>query len=97
MPKPPMVTINKILAHTGFLAYQRCAAKGQPKKNQKAKVSYEGYTGIQETTRKLPVLNATEYALILNESYANAGQALPFSNISDLGAGTDWQDEVFLW
>lgn len=65
------------------------------KKNQKAKVSYEGYTGIQETTRKLPVLNATEYALILNESYANAGQALPFSNISDLGAGTDWQDEVF--
>ncbi|HCV80560.1 MAG TPA: SusC/RagA family protein, partial [Zunongwangia profunda] len=65
------------------------------KKNQKAKVSYEGYTGIQKTTRKLPVLNATEYALILNESYANAGQALPFSNISDLGAGTDWQDEVF--
>ncbi|MDN3595269.1 SusC/RagA family TonB-linked outer membrane protein [Zunongwangia endophytica] len=65
------------------------------KKNQKTKVSYEGYTGIQETTRKLPVLNATEYALLLNESYANAGQSLPFSNISDLGSGTDWQEEVF--
>ncbi|WP_417885911.1 SusC/RagA family TonB-linked outer membrane protein [Zunongwangia sp.] len=65
------------------------------KKNQKTKISYDGYTGIQETTRKLPVLNATEYALILNESYANAGQPLPFSNINNLGAGTDWQDEVF--
>tara|TARA_R110002020_G_scaffold303939_2_gene519524 strand:+ start:164741 stop:167779 length:3039 start_codon:yes stop_codon:yes gene_type:complete len=65
------------------------------RKNQKATISYDGYTGIQETTRKLPLLNATEYALLLNESYANAGQALPFSDVSNLGVGTDWQDEVF--
>ena len=65
------------------------------RKNQKAKISYDGYTGIQETTRKLPLLNATEYALLLNESYANAGQALPFPDVSNLGVGTDWQDEVF--
>ncbi len=65
------------------------------KRNQTTRISYEGYTGIQETTRKLPVLNATEYALLLNESYANAGQALPFPNVSGLGSGTDWQDEVF--
>lgn len=65
------------------------------KRNQAPKISYSGYMGIQETTRKLPLLNATEYALLLNESYANAGQTLPFSNVSGLGAGTDWQDQVF--
>ncbi|OYU79429.1 MAG: SusC/RagA family protein [Flavobacterium sp. BFFFF1] len=65
------------------------------KKNTKAQVRYAGYTGFQETTRQLPLLNATEYALLLNESYANGGQALPFPNASGLGKGTDWQGELF--
>jgi TonB-linked SusC/RagA family outer membrane protein len=65
------------------------------RKNQKFQVEYEGYTGLQETTRELPVLNATEYALYLNESYANAGQDIPFNNLNNLGSDTDWQDEVF--
>ena len=51
--------------------------------------------GIQETTRELPLLNATEYAVIMNESYAANGQALPFPDISGLGKGTDWQGELF--
>ncbi|KJD36717.1 membrane protein [Tamlana sedimentorum] len=65
------------------------------KKNAKVKINYTGYTGIQETTRKLPYLNATEYALILNESYAANGQALPYPNVSGLGVGVDWQDQLF--
>lgn len=65
------------------------------RRNQKAKISYDGYTGIQETTRTLPLLNAQEYVLLLNESYANAGQSLPFPNASGYGVGTNWQDEVF--
>ncbi|WP_297332625.1 TonB-dependent receptor [Flavobacterium sp.] len=67
----------------------------QGKKNTKLSVSYNGYIGMQETTRKLPLLNATEYALLLNEAYANNGQPLPFPNVSGLGRGTDWQDQVF--
>ncbi|SHI71398.1 SusC/RagA family TonB-linked outer membrane protein [Algibacter luteus] len=65
------------------------------KKNSKARISYSGYTGVQETTRELPYLNATEYALILNESYAANGQTLPFPNVSGLGTGVDWQNELF--
>lgn len=65
------------------------------KLNQKAQVDYNTYFGIQETTRKLPLLNANEYVLMLNESYANAGQSLPFPNISEIENDTDWQDEVF--
>jgi hypothetical protein len=45
-------------------------------KNSKAKISYK-YIGFQETSRTLPML-ATEYALLLNESYANGGNAIPF-------------------
>lgn len=53
------------------------------------------YGGVQETTRELPVLNATEYALLLNEAYAANGESLPFPDVSALGQGTNWQDKVF--
>ena len=65
------------------------------KKNQAPQLSYNVYFGQQETTRELPLLNATEYALLLNESYAAGGQSLPFPDASRLGRGTNWQDEVF--
>ncbi len=65
------------------------------RKNTKPTLSYDVYTGFQETTRKLPYLNASEYALLLNESYAANGQEIPFENVGGLGTGTDWQDEVF--
>ena len=64
------------------------------KKNSKAKITYNTYTGFQETTRILPTLNATEYALLLNESYANGGKTLPFPNASGLGRGTNWQKQI---
>ncbi len=67
----------------------------QGKKNSKTKVTFNTYTGMQQTTKKINVLNATEYALMLNEAYANDGQALPYPNASGLGKGTDWQNEVF--
>ena len=59
------------------------------------KVEVNAYSGLQQTTRKLPVLNATEYALLVNEARTNGGQAPLFTNVRDLGQGTDWQDEVF--
>jgi TonB-linked SusC/RagA family outer membrane protein len=65
------------------------------KKNSKTKVSFNSYIGFQETTKKINVLNATDYALLLNESYGNGGEALPYPIVSGLGKGTDWQGEVF--
>jgi TonB-linked SusC/RagA family outer membrane protein len=65
------------------------------KKNTPTKVSINSSVGMQETTRKLPVLNATEYAVLLNESYAANGQELPYPDISGLGTGTNWQNELF--
>ena len=65
------------------------------KKNSKPKVSFNSYFGFQETTKKIKLLNATEYALMLNESYGNGGQALPYPIVNGLGNGTDWQDQIF--
>jgi TonB-linked SusC/RagA family outer membrane protein len=65
------------------------------RKNKAPTIKYDTYSALQQTTKKLNYLNATEYALVLNEAYAASGQALPFSNVSSLGYGTDWQDQLF--
>lgn len=66
------------------------------KKNAKGKLAYNTYTGFQETAKTLSTLNATQYAALLNESYANGGKPLPYPNLSSsIGQGTDWQKEVF--
>ncbi|HET8855191.1 MAG TPA: SusC/RagA family TonB-linked outer membrane protein, partial [Salinimicrobium sp.] len=64
-------------------------------RNTPPTIQYDTYLGFQETTRMIPLLNATEYALIINESYANNGEPIPFPDVSALGRGTDFQEEVF--
>lgn len=58
-------------------------------------IAYDGYYGVQNAWKKLPLLNASEYAMIMNEASANAGQPVIFEQTDTLGAGTDWQDEIF--
>ncbi|WP_299682173.1 TonB-dependent receptor [uncultured Tenacibaculum sp.] len=65
------------------------------RKNGKMKITYDGYTGIQETSKRLNYLNATEYAFLLNESYAAAGQTIPFPDVTSITNNTDWQDQIF--
>ncbi|MET6999484.1 SusC/RagA family TonB-linked outer membrane protein [Chitinophaga defluvii] len=60
-----------------------------------ARISYDGYYGIQNAWRKVPVLNGTEYAEMMNEGARNANQAEPFTNPSQYGKGTNWQDATF--
>lgn len=64
------------------------------RKNQKTKFSFDSYYGVQETTRKMQLLNSTQYAVLKNEAAAAGGTTLPFNNTS-LGTGTDWQNAVF--
>ena len=65
------------------------------RKGSELKFDYNVYGGFQQTTRKLPALNATDYALLVNEAHAANGEPLVFPDVSNLGRGTDWQDEVF--
>ena len=64
-------------------------------KNSAHKVSYNFYSGVQETSKKLSLLNNVEYAALLNESYAANGETIPFPNLSNLSNNTNWQDNLF--
>lgn len=64
-------------------------------KQGKVAVSYNGFVGTQKPWRKLNLLNAREYATIINELNVNAGKPIKFSDPAALGEGTDWQKEVF--
>lgn len=65
------------------------------RKNSGIKHTINTYMGFQQTTREIPVLNATEYALLANEAYAANGESLPFPNVSGYGQGTNWQQNAF--
>lgn len=61
----------------------------------KLSVSYNGFYGISSPERKLDLLNASQYAAILNERSVNDGFGLMFTDPAGLGAGTDWQKAIF--
>jgi len=61
----------------------------------KAKFTFDTSYAIQQVTKTVDVLNATEYGAILNEASLNSGKGLLFDDLSVLGAGTNWQEEVF--
>ncbi len=67
------------------------------KRDQKASISYDGYYATQEPWKKLNLLNAEEYAILINESRIAAGLPLipELADPASLGEGTDWQDEIF--
>ncbi|MHB1178343.1 MAG: SusC/RagA family TonB-linked outer membrane protein [Daejeonella sp.] len=56
------------------------------------KVTYDSYFGLQEVTKRMPVLNAAQFAQLENEIYApNPVYADP----SVYGTGVNWQDMIF--
>jgi TonB-linked SusC/RagA family outer membrane protein len=65
------------------------------RKNQKTEFSYSGMYGIQEVPNIIGVLNASEYAAIINEGSVASGGDLIFNDISKFGVGTNWQNEIF--
>ena len=64
-------------------------------RNQEAKFSFNTSYGEQSPEKTIGVLNATEYAAILNEMSLTSGGGLIYSDLSGLGYGTDWQKEIF--
>jgi TonB-linked SusC/RagA family outer membrane protein len=65
------------------------------RKNSKTDFSISGNYGVQEVANTIGVLNATEYAAMINEGSVTSGGAVIFPNLSTLGVGTNWQKEVF--
>ena len=64
-------------------------------KEGRTKVTYDFSYGWQSAWKKRDVLNATEYAVMMNEGAVNAGIAPTYSDPYSYGQGTNWQKEVF--
>lgn len=65
------------------------------RKNQKTQFTLGANYGIQEVANTIGVLNATEYAAIINEGSTVAGGPVIFPDLSGIGKGTNWQNEIF--
>lgn len=61
----------------------------------KTRVTYDFSYGWQSASKHRKLLNATEYAVMMNEGNLNAGTAAPYSDPYQYGKGFDWQDAVF--
>jgi len=58
-------------------------------------ISYNGFYGTLAPAKILDLLNATQYAVLRNESSIAGGKSVVFPDVSTLGTGTDWQKAIF--
>ncbi len=68
--------------------------KGKPGEQS---VGYDGYVGVQEIRRTIPLLNAREWGQLKNDAAVNSGQKPAFTQgqLDSLGEGDDWQAAAF--
>lgn len=73
--------------------------------NSKPTISYDGYYGVQNLYKKLPSLNAQEYATLMNEARLNDGlEPYDYASLvpnweeieSGRNKGTDWFGEIMV-
>ncbi|QNL52555.1 TonB-dependent receptor [Olivibacter sp. SDN3] len=64
--------------------------QGQAGRN---KFQFNSYYASQRVRKKLDLLDATEFAQLVND--ANGNDIYSPEEIASFGAGTDWQDEIF--
>ena len=68
------------------------------KRGQQAAITFDAYAGIQNVAKKTDMLNASEFASIMNEAAINGGKQPIFTNdqILAYGEGTNWLDQMFV-
>ncbi|MDR7209540.1 TonB-dependent receptor [Flavobacterium piscis] len=66
------------------------------KRGSPGRITFDQYYGVQSVARKVDLLDATEYGIILNEAAVNSGKNPYFTNaqIASLGKGTNWMDKM---
>lgn len=61
----------------------------------KSQISFESYYGFQNLTKKLPVLNAQDFAKLINEERTNVGQQPFITDVNNIAYNTNWQNEIY--
>jgi TonB-dependent starch-binding outer membrane protein SusC len=65
------------------------------RRSGKTEINVNSNYGMQEVMNTIGVLNATEYAAMINEGSTLAGGNVIFPDLTKLGVGTNWQNEIF--
>lgn len=62
-----------------------------------SQITFDQYFGVQEVPRKIDMLNASEYATLLNEAAINSGGTAVFTEdqIANPTTNTNWMNEMF--
>ena len=60
-----------------------------------ARVQYDFTRGWQNPWKEYDMMNATEYAIMMNRGALSDGKPFPYADPYALGEGTDWQKEIF--
>ncbi|MDQ0970005.1 TonB-linked SusC/RagA family outer membrane protein [Flavobacterium sp. W4I14] len=64
-------------------------------KKGNAVINYNGSVGVQKVTNQVEMANASEYATAVNEAYSlQTPPVAPLFANTNLGAGTDWYNQV---
>ncbi|MEO6732465.1 MAG: TonB-dependent receptor [Ferruginibacter sp.] len=61
----------------------------------KFSVNYNGFYGVSQPAKVLDLVNATQYATLINERSVAGGGSVIYNDLSSLGKGTDWQKAIF--
>lgn len=61
----------------------------------KTQVSVESYYGFQNLTKKLDVLGAKDFAILINEERTNVGQQPFITDVNAFTNNTNWQNEIY--
>ncbi|MEQ8416896.1 MAG: TonB-dependent receptor [Imperialibacter sp.] len=66
-------------------------------KNDRLTASYNAYGGSQNVAKKMDLLTTSQYIDLMNDLSVVQGNAEVFSAVdrSTIGAGVDWQDEIY--
>lgn len=59
------------------------------------RIDINAYAGTQEVVKTIDVLNANQYATLINEADINDGRQPRFDNPDAFTESTDWQDVIF--
>ena len=66
-------------------------------RNETMRVSYNVYGGVQKVAKTMDILSTDQYIGLMNDLSADQGNPPVFtgSDISGIGAGTDWQEQIY--
>ena len=62
--------------------------------HNKSSVNFDSYIGVQSAIKKIPVINASQWASLANDAAVNSGKKATYTpqQVDSMGTGTNWEN-----